>query len=270
VRIDVLTIFPGFFDGPLSTSLVATAREAGAVDLRVHDLRDWSTDRHRSVDDAPYGGGAGMVMRADVLTAAAESVWNDLPPGVPPQPPQHVAGGPRPRTVLLTPRGRPLTQALVRELAAEERLVLLCGRYEGIDERVHDLVATDEVSIGDYVLMGGEVAATVIVEAVVRLLPGVLGNADSTVEESFEQGLLEHPLYTRPAEFRGLAVPDVLRSGDHGAIARWRHAEALARTRQVRPDLLVAASEAAAVQGAQADEARRGAAAVQDAQDPPG
>ena len=240
MRIDVLTIFPGFFDGPLSTSLVGTAQADGAVELRVHDLRDWSTDRHRSVDDAPYGGGAGMVMRADVLTAAAESVWNDLPPGVSPHPPQHVAGGPRPRTVLLTPRGRPLTQALVRELAAEERLVLLCGRYEGIDERVHELVATDEVSIGDYVLMGGEVAAAAIVEAVVRLLPGVLGNAASTVEESFEQGLLEHPLYTRPAEFRGRTVPDVLRSGDHGAVARWRHAQALERTRRVRPDLLAA------------------------------
>ena len=238
MRIDLLTIFPGFFTGPLDTSLVASARADGTLDVRVHDLRDWTTDRHRSVDDAPYGGGAGMVMRADVLVAAAESVWNDVPPGVPVAPPLHVAGGPRPRTVLLTPRGRPLTQALVRELAEEERLVLVCGRYEGIDERVHELVATDEVSIGDYVLMGGEVAAAAIVEAVVRLLPGVLGNAASTVEESFEQGLLEHPLYTRPVELRGHAVPEVLRSGDHGAIAAWRHEQALDRTREVRPDLL--------------------------------
>jgi len=238
VRIDLLTIFPGFFEGPLATSLVGAAQEQGLLDARVHDLRDWATDRHRSVDDAPYGGGAGMVMRADVLVAAAESVWNDLPPGAPVQPPLHVAGGPRPRTVLLTPRGRPLTQALVRELAQEDRLVLLCGRYEGIDERVHDLVATDEVSLGDYVLMGGEVAAVAIVEAVVRLLPGVLGNAASAVEESFEQGLLEHPLYTRPAELRGHAVPDVLRSGDHGAVAAWRREQALERTRRVRPDLL--------------------------------
>jgi tRNA (guanine37-N1)-methyltransferase len=238
VRIDLLTIFPGFFEGPLATSLVGAAQEQGLLDARVHDLRDWATDRHRSVDDAPYGGGAGMVMRADVLVAAAESVWNDLPPGAPVQPPLHVAGGPRPRTVLLTPRGRPLTQALVRELAQEDRLVLLCGRYEGIDERVHDLVATDEVSLGDYVLMGGEVAAVAIVEAVVRLLPGVLGNAESAVEESFEQGLLEHPLYTRPAELRGHAVPDVLRSGDHGAVAAWRREQALERTRRVRPDLL--------------------------------
>jgi tRNA (guanine37-N1)-methyltransferase len=244
MRVDLLTIFPGFFDGPLGTSLVATAREQGHLDVRVHDLRDWSTDRHRSVDDAPYGGGAGMVMRADVLVAAAESIWNDRPPGVPGepvqpvQPPLHVAGGERPRTLLLTPRGRPLTQELVRELAQEERLVLLCGRYEGIDERVHELVATDEVSLGDYVLMGGEVAAAAIVEAVVRLLPGVLGNVESAVQESFEHGLLEHPHYTRPAEFRGHTVPDVLRSGDHGAIAAWRHERALERTREVRPDLL--------------------------------
>jgi tRNA (guanine37-N1)-methyltransferase len=238
MRIDLLTIFPGFFDGPLTTSLVATARDQGMLDVRIHDLRDWTTDRHRSVDGAPYGGGAGMVMRADVLIAAAESVWNDVPPGSPVHPPMHVAGGSRPRTVLLTPRGRPLDQALVRELAQEDRLVLLCGRSDGIDERVHELVATDEVSVGDYVLMGGEVAAAAIVEAVIRLLPGVLGNAESPREESFEQGLLEHPHYTRPAEFRGHAVPDVLRSGDHGAVAAWRHDRALERTRDVRPDLL--------------------------------
>ena len=238
MRIDLLTIFPDFFDGPLATSLVAQARANESVDVRVHDLRDWTTDRHRSVDDAPYGGGAGMVMRADVLVAAAESIWNDVAPGVPVAPPLHVAGGERPRTILLTPRGRPLDQRLVRELAQEDRLVLLCGRYEGIDERVHELVATDEVSLGDYVLMGGEVAAAAIVEAVVRLLPGVLGNAASTQEESFEHGLLEHPLYTRPPEFRGHTVPDVLRSGDHGAVAAWRHDKALERTRAVRPDLL--------------------------------
>lgn len=238
MRIDLLTIFPGFFEGPLTTSLVGTAREQGTVEIRVHDLRDWSSDRHRSVDDAPYGGGAGMVMRADVLIAAAESIWNDVAPGAPVAPPLHVAGGTRPRTVLLTPRGRPLDQRLVRELAEEERIVLLCGRYEGIDERVHELVATDEVSLGDYVLMGGEVAAAAIVEAVVRLLPGVLGNEASPREESFEQGLLEHPHYTRPPDVRGHVVPDVLRSGDHGAVARWRHEQALERTRAVRPDLL--------------------------------
>lgn len=244
MRIDLLTIFPGWFEGPLSTSLVATARDRGQVDVRLHDLRDWASDRHRSVDDAPYGGGAGMVMRADVLIDAAEGVWNDVTPGAPGEPGgpvalgRVVAGGPRPRTVLFTPRGRPLTQALVRELATEERLVLLCGRYEGIDERVHELVATDEVSLGDYVLMGGEVAAAALVEALVRLLPGVLGNDASASEESFEGGLLEHPHYTRPAEVRGLEVPDVLRSGDHGAIAAWRLERSLERTRAVRPDLL--------------------------------
>jgi tRNA (guanine37-N1)-methyltransferase len=243
VRVDLLTIFPGWFDGPLSTSLVASARDGGHLDVRLHDLRDWSTDRHRSVDDAPYGGGAGMVMRADVLVAAAESVWNDVAPGETLPPGALVAGGARPRTVLFTPRGRPLTQALVRELAGEERIVLLCGRYEGIDERVHELVATDEVSLGDYVLMGGEVAAAALVEAVVRLLPGVLGNDASAAEESFEGGLLEHPHYTRPAEFRGLEVPEVLRSGDHGAIAAWRAEQALARTRAVRPDLLEGRAE---------------------------
>ena len=243
MRVDLLTIFPGWFDGPLSTSLVASAQEAGHVDVRLHDLRDWSSDRHRSVDDAPYGGGAGMVMRADVLVAAAESVWNDVAPGEVLPPGATVAGGSRPRTVLFTPRGRPLTQALVREFAAEDRLVLLCGRYEGIDERVHELVATDEVSLGDYVLMGGEVAAAAVIEAVVRLLPGVLGNDASAAEESFEGGLLEHPHYTRPAEFRGLEVPEVLRSGDHGAIAAWRAAQALQRTRSVRPDLLEGRAE---------------------------
>jgi len=242
MRIDVLTIFPDFFTGPLTTSLVATAREAGHLDVRLHDLRDWSTDRHRSVDDAPYGGGAGMVMRADILIDAAEAVWNDLPAGSRTDgtagTPRFVAGGPRPRTLLFTPRGRPLDQALVRELATEPRLVLVCGRYEGIDERAHALVATDEVSLGDYVLMGGEVAAAALTEAVVRLLPGVLGNDASAGEESFEGGLLEHPHYTRPPEVRGHAVPEVLRSGDHGRIATWRREQALERTRRVRPDLL--------------------------------
>ena len=243
-RIDVITILPEFFDGPLSTSLLGQAVAESRVDLRVHDLRDWATDRHRSVDDAPYGGGAGMVMRPDVWIAAAEAVWNDLPVETtrgadrPPTGARHVAGGERPRTVLLTPRGRRLDQALVRELAAEPRLVLCCGRYEGIDERVHELVATDEVSIGDYVLMGGEVAAVALIEAVVRLVPGVVGNLASTVEESFEQGLLEHPHYTRPAEVRGHGVPEVLTSGDHGAVARWRAERALERTRRERPDLL--------------------------------
>ncbi|MGH3440951.1 MAG: tRNA (guanosine(37)-N1)-methyltransferase TrmD [Nitriliruptorales bacterium] len=229
MRIDVLTIFPDFFTTPFSVSLLGKAREDGVVDIRVHDLREWTADRHRSVDDAPYGGGAGMVMRADVWFAAAEAVWGeDAPDGV---------GGPRPRTLLLTPRGRPLDQALVRELAGEDRLVLCCGRYEGIDERVHEAVATDEVSVGDYVLAGGEAAAVVVVEAVTRLLPGVMGNVASAEEESFSSGLLEYPQFTRPEEIRGLRVPDVLLSGDHGAVARWRREQSERLTRERRPDL---------------------------------
>jgi len=244
MRIDVLTIFPEWFAGPLSASLLGKADDAGTLDLRVHDLRAFATDRHRTVDDAPYGGGAGMVMRADVWVTAAEAVWNDLPPEVtvgraaPAAELAYVAGGARPRTLLLTPRGRPLTQAFARELAAEPRLVLCCGRYEGIDERVHDLVATDEVSIGDYVLFGGEVAAAVVVEAVTRLVPGVMGNAASPEDESFSSGLLEYPHYTRPADLRGHGVPPVLTSGDHGAVERWRHEQAVALTRARRPDLL--------------------------------
>lgn len=243
-RIDILTIFPGWFDGPLTTSLLGRANEDGRLDLRVHDLRGYTTDRHRSVDDAPYGGGAGMVMRADVLVAAAEAVWNDLPPDAtagrsdPPTDARYVAGGPRPRTILLTPRGRPFDQAMARELADEDRLVLICGRYEGIDERVHELVATDEVSIGDYVLFGGEVAAAAIIEAVTRLRPGIVGNDASPADESFADGLLEYPQYTRPADLRGHGVPEVLSSGDHGAVDRWRHDRAVALTRARRPDLL--------------------------------
>jgi tRNA (guanine37-N1)-methyltransferase len=244
VRIDVLTIFPGWFEGPLTTSLLGRAADEGTLDLRVHDLRDWATDRHRSVDDAPYGGGAGMVMRADVWVAACEAVWNDLPPDAtagdpdPPSEAVHLAGGERPRTIVLTPRGRPLTQRLAAELATEDRLVLLCGRYEGIDERVHELVATDEVSVGDYVLFGGEVAAAIVIEAVTRLVPGVVGNEASPRDESFSSGLLEYPQYTRPAEVRGHGVPAVLTSGDHGAVDRWRDEQARELTRVRRPDLL--------------------------------
>lgn len=251
MRVDVLTLFPGWFDSPLRESLIGRAARDGRLDLRVHDLRDWATDRHRTVDDAPYGGGAGMVIRADVVVAAAESVWNDLPVeatagrDTPAEGARHVAGGPRPRTVLLTPRGRPFTQTLAVELAAQERLVLVCGRYEGIDERAHQLVATDEVSIGDYVLLGGEVAAAVVLEAVVRLIPGVVGNADSPGEESFADGLLEYPHYTRPAMVRGLGVPAVLTSGDHGEVARWRAEQARALTRARRPDLLAPEAPAA-------------------------
>jgi tRNA (guanine37-N1)-methyltransferase len=241
MRVDVLTIFPEYVTGPASLSLLGRAQVDGALDLRCHDLRDWTTDRHRSVDDAPYGGGAGMVMRGDVWVRAAESVWNDRPWDGSDDPPAtgHRAGDPgRPRTVLFTPRGRPFDQALARELATEDRVVLGCGRYEGIDERVHQLVATDEVSIGDYVLFGGEVAALVVLEAVVRLLPGVVGNVDSPLDESFSDGLLEYPHYTRPPVLRDHEVPDVLRSGDHARIDAWRRDQAEQLTRSRRPELL--------------------------------
>jgi len=223
VRIDVLTIFPAWFEGPLSVSLLGRARADGLVDVAVHDLRRHTTDHARSVDDLPFGGGAGMVMAPAPFFAAAEALYGDL--------------ADRPRTILLTPRGRPLRQDLVRELAEEPALLVLCGRYEGVDERVAEGLATDEVSIGDYILAGGEVAACVLIEAVTRLVPGVMGNPDSGAEESFADGLLEYPQFTRPAEFRGMAVPEVLRGGHHGEVARWRHEQALARTRAVRPDL---------------------------------
>jgi tRNA (guanine37-N1)-methyltransferase len=223
MRIDVLSIFPEYFTGPFDTSLLGKARAAGVLEVAVHDLRRWATDRHRTVDDLPYGGGAGMVLKPEPFLAAVESLYGSLDA--------------RPRTVLLTPRGRQLTQPLVRELAEEPALLLLCGRYEGIDERVHEVIATDEISIGDYVLAGGEAAACVLVEAVMRLLPGALGNTTSVEEESFAEGLLEYPQYTRPVSFLEREVPHVLRSGDHGRVAAWRREQALARTRAVRPDL---------------------------------
>jgi tRNA (guanine37-N1)-methyltransferase len=223
VRVDVLTIFPEYFQGPLDASLLGKARAGEVLDVRVHDLRAFATDRHRTVDDMPYGGGAGMVMRADPFFTAVEELFGSVDR--------------RPRTVLLTPRGRVLDQALVRELAAEPGLLLLCGRYEGIDERVHEALATDEVSVGDYVLAGGEVAACVLIEAVTRLVPGVMGNERSGEDESFADGLLEYPQYTRPAEYRGMAVPEILRSGDHARVAAWRLERAVERTRAVRPDL---------------------------------
>lgn len=239
MRIDIVTIFPSFFDGPFSESLLGKARHAGLLELVVHQLRDWTTDVHQSVDDAPYGGGAGMVMRANIWFDALESIWNDTAPFAPlPDDAIRVGDPGRPRTIVLTPRGRPLDQALARELASEERLVLCCGRYEGIDERVHEQAATDEVSIGDYVLAGGEVAAAVVVEAVTRLVPGVMGNDASGLDESFGEGLLEYPHYTRPVELRGLEVPDVLRQGNHAAIEAWRREQALRLTRTRRPDLL--------------------------------
>jgi tRNA (guanine37-N1)-methyltransferase len=240
LRIDVVSIFPEYLE-PLRLSLVGKAVESGLVGVGVHDLRQWTSDRHRTVDDTPYGGGAGMVMRPEPWGEALDALAT-----------------PQTRLVLLTPSGRTFTQAVACELAAEEHLVLACGRYEGIDARVAEDAATrmrvDELSIGDYVLNGGEAAALVVVEAVVRLLPGVIGNAESLREESHSaehHGLLEGPVYTKPLEWRGRAVPEVLRSGHHAKIAAWRWEQALARTRRHRPDLLPASLEGLVIERAQ-------------------
>jgi tRNA (guanine37-N1)-methyltransferase len=225
MRIDVFTIFPDLLAGPIGVSLLGRARTEGLLDVRLHDPRDATHDRHRSVDDTPFGGGAGMVMRPEPIFDTVEAVD-------PPRP-----------LLLLSASGRRFDQAMAHELAALDGFSLLCGRYEGVDQRVADHLCDGEVSIGDYVLAGGESAALVIIEAVARLVPGVMGNDESATEESFSTagegpGLLEYPQYTRPAEFRGHEVPEVLRSGDHARVARWRRAQALRRTLARRPDLL--------------------------------
>lgn len=230
MRIDVITIFPGLFEPFRSTALLGAACERGLVDLRVHDLRDWTRDRHRTVDDAPYGGGPGMVMRPEPLVEAIEALAG-------PKGEQRTA-----RVLLLSPQGHRFDQARAGALAAEPRLVVVCGRYEGVDARAIELAVDEEVSIGDYVLAGGELPALVVVEAVTRLLPGVMGNPESAGSESFQPSaagrLLEGPQYTRPPVYRGLEVPAVLRSGDHAAIARWRAERARETTTRRRPDLL--------------------------------
>jgi tRNA (guanine37-N1)-methyltransferase len=228
IRLEVITIFPESFPGPLAASIPGRALGRGLAELRVHDLRAWGLGRHRSVDDYPYGGGAGMVMRPEPIGDALDAVAPAGTPG---------------RRILLDPGGRPFDQALARELAAEPALIFVCPRYEGVDDRVRGSVDL-ELSIGDYVLSGGELAALVVMDAVLRLLPGAIDEA-SSVEESFSEGLLEYPQFTRPAIWRGLGVPDVLLSGHHGEVARWRQAQALERTRRIRPDLLAAAERAA-------------------------
>ena len=221
MRIDVFTIFPGVAEGPLSGSLLGRAIGAGLLDVLVHDLREWTQDRHRSVDDAPFGGGPGMVMKPEPFFAAVESLDPE-----------------RGRVLLTSPAGRRLDQELVRELSSEDHLTILCGRYEGVDERVVDGLPAEEISIGDYVLSGGELPGLVLIEAVTRLTPGVIGKQASHQQDSFSSGrLLDHPHYTRPQEFRGMPVPEVLVSGDHGEIARWRRDAAIEKTRRNRPDL---------------------------------
>ena len=228
MRIDVVTIFPRMVEGPLGDGIVQRARERGIVDIRVHDLRDHAEDRHRTVDDAPFGGGPGMVMKAEPFFRAVEAIRAEAPAATE-------------AVVLLSPRGRRFDQEAARRFARLDRLVLLCGRYEGIDERVAFELAAEEVSLGDFVLTGCETAALAVVEAAVRLLPGALGDSESAEADSFAGRLLDWPHYTRPATWRGRSVPEVLVSGDHGRIRRWRRREALRATRERRPDLLAAA-----------------------------
>jgi tRNA (guanine37-N1)-methyltransferase len=223
MKVDIVTIFPEFFTSPLDASLLGKARSRGLIDVALHDLRDHTDDPHRTVDDEPYGGGVGMVMKPEPWYAAVEAIedWQSA------------------RRILLSPAGRRLDQGIVGQLAKEPHLILMCGRYEGIDERVAEGLATDEISIGDYVIAGGEAAALVVVDAVARLIPGVVKEPASVEEESFgPSGLLDHPQYTRPPEFRGMRVPDVLLSGNHAEIGAWRRKEALERTKRRRPDLL--------------------------------
>ena len=216
---DIFTLFPGMFQGPLSESILKRAQEQGLLSIALHNIRDATSDKHHIVDDYPYGGGAGMVMKPDPLFTSVEAVYQ---------------GGP---IILLSPQGQLFTQQIARELSQEVRLTLICGHYEGIDERVRQHLVTDELSIGDYVLTGGELAAMVVVDAVSRLLPGVLGGEESILEESHSSGLLEYPHYTRPSDYRGWRVPDILLSGNHAEIAGWRRKESLRRTRERRPDL---------------------------------
>ncbi len=224
MKFDIVTIFPRMIDAGLEEGVVGRARERGRLDIAVHNLRDFTTDRHHVVDDVPFGGGPGMVMKPEPLFAAMDAiVARRGPPGA---------------VVLLTPAGRPFSQREAKRFAALGHIVVLCGRYEGIDERVREQWATDEVSIGDYVLSGGELPALVIVDAVARLVPGVVGDEQSVAGDSFERGLLDYPHYTRPAEFAGMRVPEVLTSGHHGEIRRWRRQQALKRTFERRPDLL--------------------------------
>jgi tRNA (guanine37-N1)-methyltransferase len=230
MRFDILTIFPRMFEGPFDESIIKRARDANIVTIAIHNIRDFATDKHRTTDDYPFGGGAGMVMKPEPIFAAAEAVLNAVQ--VDPS---------RRSIILLSASGRPFRQQVAEELAHLEHVVLICGRYEGVDERVADHLATDQLSIGDYVLTGGELPAMVIVDAVSRLLPGVLSSAESTAVESFTAGLLEYPQYTRPAVFRGWQVPEILLSGHHAAVERWRRQRALERTWRRRPDLLASA-----------------------------
>ena len=221
MKIDVLTLFPAMFAGPLDESIIKRARQAGLLDLQLHQLRDWTHDRHKTVDDRPFGGGPGMLLKPEPIFEAVESLQRE-----------------KTRVVLMSPSGRKFEQSIARELAKQEHLLIVTGHYEGFDERIREALADDELSIGDYVLTNGALPAMVVIDAVARLLPGVLGDDASSSEESFSHGLLEYPQWTRPAEFRGMKVPEVLQSGNHAEIAKWRAEQAKKRTREQRPDLL--------------------------------
>jgi tRNA (guanine37-N1)-methyltransferase len=223
--IDILTLFPEMFQGPFNAGLFQRAVDRGLITVNLHDIRDYTHDRHRTADDYPYGGGAGMVLKPEPIFEAVEHLILE----------QEDEASP---VVLLTPQGRPFSQQVARELSRHPRLILICGRYEGVDERVREHLVTDEISIGDYVLGGGELPAMVVVDAVARLLPGVLGSEESTEHDSHAAGLLEHPQYTRPPEYRGWSVPEVLLSGNHGRIAEWRREQSVLRTLRRRPDLI--------------------------------
>jgi tRNA (guanine37-N1)-methyltransferase len=221
MKIDVLTLFPAMFAGPLDESIIMRARKAGLLDLKIHQLRDWTHDRHKTVDDKPFGGGPGMLMKCEPLFEAVESLKRE-----------------NTKVILLSPSGRKFSQEIARELSQEKDLLLVTGHYEGFDERVREDLADDELSIGDYVLTNGALPAMVVIDAVTRLLPGVLGDDASSSDESFSHGLLEYPQYTRPAEFRGMKVPEVLMNGNHAEIEKWRREQAKLRTKESRPDLL--------------------------------
>lgn len=224
MRFDILTIFPDFFESPLKQSILGKAIEKGLIDVSIHNIRDFALDKHNTTDDSPYGGGDGMVMKVEPIVRAVEAVKGSLKSEV--------------KVILTTPQGRQLNQHIAAELAQSSNLIIICGRYEGVDERVKELVVDMEVSIGDYVLSGGEIPALVIVDAVTRLVPGVLGSDISAGDDSFSEGLLEYPQYTRPESFRGLTVPDILLSGNHQKVKNWRRRESIKRTLERRPDLL--------------------------------
>lgn len=228
MRIEILTTFPGMIEAVAGESILGKARQKGLIDVEAVNLRDFTSDKHRTTDDAPFGGGPGMVMKPEPVFDAVEALISRRPG--------------RARILLMTPQGRRFDQSMAEQLARESHVIMICGRYEGVDERIREHLATDEVSIGDYVLTGGELAALVVLDAVARLLPGVLGDESSPESESFSSGLLEYPQYTRPAEFRGYNVPEVLASGNHELIRKWRRAQALERTLERRPDLLESAS----------------------------